>query len=231
MSFNNVRFDNIYLLEGRRKSPFFPVQRNIYSHKKVHRIRSTEKGLLDIQQPIGFIVEDDADSLNIIEHLTSVLMTEDWAPLQFEDEPGRIYQAVLNNDMGDFEKFVRTRKGTLQFVAHAVESETKKLNLTATNQTYTIGGQESTPWKSYTRFTVPQSSFTIESNFGKVVLIYDFFAGDVLEIDYDKRDVFLNGKDLAVAVQLESIWFELEPGVMQMKASHVTELTYSERYY
>ncbi|RST60235.1 hypothetical protein D5F11_007200 [Siminovitchia terrae] len=106
------------------------------------------------------------------------------------------------------------------------------LSITTSNQIFTIGGQESTPWTSRTRFTVPQSSFSLEtSKGGKVLLNYDFIAGDVLEIDYGKRDVRLNGKDLAVSIAFETVWKELEPGVVQIKASHQTELMYSERYY
>ena len=102
------------------------------------------------------------------------------------------------------------------------------LNITASEQIFTIGGQESTPWTSRTRFTVPQSSFSLETNnSGKVILNYDFIAGDVLEIYYNTRDVFLNGKDLAVSIALETEWFKLVPGPVGLRASHETELNYT----
>ncbi|MFD1707564.1 hypothetical protein ACFSCZ_12600 [Siminovitchia sediminis] len=40
---------------------------------------------------------------------------------------------------------------------------------------------------------------------GKIILNYNFIAGDVLVIDYETRDIFLNDKDLAVSIALESV--------------------------
>lgn len=232
MVFNNIRKPQILLLEGRRKSPYFPVNRQIVRYARGYRIKKTEKGLLEIQQSIGYVVEDDVDALAIRDDLTSWLITEDWAPLQFDDEPGRTYWAVVQNDMSDFERFAQLRYGTIQFVAKSAEGAMHTFNITTTFQTFTIAGQEKTPWRSKTTFSAPADQFVLETNTGgKIILNYDFIAGDVLEIDYETRDVWLNGEDLAISIALETVWFELEPGFMLMRASHETELKYTERYY
>jgi phage-related protein len=81
-------------------------------------------------------------------------------------------------------------------------------------------------------FSLPQSQFTLENNQGgKIILNYSFIAGDRLEIDYLERKVTLNGKDLAIAISLDTVWFDLKPGQVQLKASHSTALTYTERFY
>lgn len=232
LSFNGVRNDSIYLLRGRTKSPFHPIQREIVNTNGRHRLKKTERGLLEINQPIGFVAKEDQTQIEIIEQLTSWLITNDWAMLSFDDEPGRRYEALLQNDMSDFEKISWLREGTLQFIAKDTFGADKMINVGPNFSSHIITGQTETPWNSRTRFSVPQSSFTIETNKGcKIILTYDFIAGDVLEIDYDKRDVRLNGKNLAVSIALETVWKELEPGQVQIKASHPTELVFSERYY
>ncbi|RWR06756.1 phage tail family protein [Siminovitchia fortis] len=232
MSFNGQRNSSIYLLRGRSKSPFHPLNREIVSTNGRHRLKKTERGLLEISQPIGFVAKEDQTQMDIIKSLTSWLITNNWGVLSFDDEPGRRYVALLQNDMNDFEKISWLREGTLQFVVKETLGADKTINIGTEFANYTITGQTETPWTSRTRFTVPQSSFTIETTKGgKIILNYDFIAGDILEIDYETRDVRLNGKDLAVSIALETVWFELEPGQVQIKASHPTEMKYTERYH
>ena len=114
---------------------------------------------------------------------------------------------------------------------HYIYSEAKTITVPTNFQTFTIGGHESTVWKSKTVFKSSQNQFVLESDVGKIILNFNFIAGDVLEIDYEKRDVFLNGKDLATAIDIKTEWFELPVGEVQLRASHETELTYNERYY
>ncbi|MEN2468015.1 phage tail family protein, partial [Ornithinibacillus sp. JPR2-1] len=74
--------------------------------------------------------------------------------------------------------------------------------------------------------------FTLESSNGLYILLnYNFIAGDMLEIDYVGRKVYLNGNDLRSAVSMSSHFVELEPGQMEIVASHVCTLIYDERYY
>lgn len=232
MTFNNKRNNDIYLLKGRSKSPFHPLDREILSKNGRHRLKKTERGLLEISQPIGFKAKEDQTQIDIFERLTNWIITEDWGVLSFDDEPGRSYKAVVQNSMDDFEKMAWLRQGTLQFIAKDTLGADKTLNIGTEFKTHTITGQVKTPWISRTRFTVPQEKYILETNKGiKIILNYDFIAGDVLEIDYETRGVFLNGKDLAVSVDLKTVWFELKPGNVQIKASHPTELTYTEIYY
>lgn len=232
MVFNGIRKPNVHLLKGRKKSPYFPLERQFDRYAGGYRLKKTEKGLLEIRQPIGYVVKNDTDALAFRDELTSWLITNDWAPLKFDDEPGRTYWVVVQNDMSDFERFAKLRYGTVLFVAKSAEGKTHTLNISTTFETFTITSQTATPWSSRTVFAEPASGFSLETNKGgKIILNYDFIAGDVLEVNYETRDVWLNGEDLAVSIALETMWFELEPGAVQIKASYDTELIYSERYY
>jgi predicted phage tail component-like protein len=231
-SFNNIRKSYVYMLEGRMKAPFAPIHRTIVKFPGGHRLKKSERGLLDIHQPIGFVAIDNITALNIKDDLASWLVTENPVPLQFDDEPGRTYMAVVQNTLEDFDKFVRLRKGTIQFVSLESLGQTHNLNIHTEFETFTILGQDKTPWTSKTTFAGSANQYILENNQGgKIILNYNFIAGDVLEIDYKKRKVTLNGNLLQTAISIYSHWFDLKPGQMQIKASHPTTLTYTERYY
>ncbi len=71
---------------------------------------------LIINQPVGFTVRDDNHALQLKDELASWLVTDESVELQFDDEPGRIYYAVVQNSIDDFEKFAELRNGTIQFL-------------------------------------------------------------------------------------------------------------------
>lgn len=233
MTFNGIRKPYLYMLDGREKAPFAPINRNIVQYPGGYRLKKTERGLLEIKQPVGFIYETDEEALQLKDDLAAWLYTEDWAPLEFDDEPGRIYYSVVQNTITDLSDELGVYKeGIIQFLCLYACGKTHDLAITTNFQTFTILGQDKTPWTSKTTFTAPATQFTLETNHGgKIILNYSFIAGDVLEIDYKKRKITLNNNDLAVALSIQSVWFELEPGQVQIKASHPTTLTYTERYY
>ncbi|MBT2215830.1 phage tail family protein [Virgibacillus dakarensis] len=116
--FNGVKKPWLYLLEGRKKSPFAPIKNNLLTVPGMAgaHINGTETGVLYITQPVGFIVNDDEHASQLIDELASWLITDESVPLELEDEPGRTYYAKLEGDIGDFEKFVDQRKGTITFL-------------------------------------------------------------------------------------------------------------------
>ncbi|WP_167751420.1 distal tail protein Dit [Lentibacillus salicampi] len=232
MTFNNTRNTNFPLLQGRKKAPFFPLNRTITSYAGVHRLKKTEKGLLSISQPIGFIVKNDEHALQLKDELSNWLVTENWAPLQFDNEPGRRYTAVVQNTLDDFEKFVDQRSGTVQFVAKDELGDKRTETINTTNTTIQVTGQAETPWATQTTFGIDADQFVLEANNGLYVqLDYNFIQGDVLKIDYKYRKVTLNDELLMTPISLQTNWLPLTPGYMQMKASHETEISYSERHY
>ncbi|WP_313429867.1 distal tail protein Dit [Siminovitchia terrae] len=231
MTFNGTRKPFVTVLE--KKRPYWaPLNRNIHTTRSGHtRLLNTEKEVLII--PVTLFIDGNSkeDLLSKAEEVAGWLITKEEEKLTFDDQPNRHFMAALDGGV-DADEIVSFSRCSIEFSCLYKMGAEHTLPITTSNQTFAITGQESTPWTSRTRFTVPQSSFNLEtSRGGKVILNYDFIAGDVLEIDYDKRDVRLNGKDLAVSLAFETVWKELEPGPVQIKASHPTDLSYSERYY
>lgn len=230
--FNDYRFEDLYLLQGRKKSPFSPIKRELIQYQSGFRLKKSTRDPLEISQPIGFLANNDTHFLNIIEHLTSKLLTDDWRTLKFEDEPGRSYKAILQNGIDDFEKMANYGSGTLNFVALYAEGEETYLELTSSFIEFTVKGQVKTDWTSKTTFSAAANKYTLEAEgHGQVILNYNFIAGDVLTIDYHKRKVLLNGKNLATAIALNTVWFQLMPGNIKIKASAATKLQYQERFH
>jgi predicted phage tail component-like protein len=230
--FNNHRIEGIYLLQGRNKSPFSPVIRELTEYSGGHRLKKTTRGLIEISQPISFLEDGDEQFINKVEYLTEKLIFDDFKTLIFEDEPRRSYPAVLMNDVSDFERMLNYGKGTLSFTALYAAGKEIELNLMPERRSYFITGQRETDWISRTTFKAATSEFVLEEAAGgRIILNYEFIQGDVLMIDYHKRKVLLNGKSLATAIALNTVWFPLLPGTMNLKASADTTLEYQERFH
>ncbi|WP_240407268.1 distal tail protein Dit [Gracilibacillus halophilus] len=118
MTFNGERKSWLILLEGREKSPFAPQNNNLLRvpEKPGAYIESTDTGVLYITQPIGFMVEDDADALAKQDELSSWLITDEPVPLEFDNEPGRTYYVKIDGDIPDFNRVANLRRGTITFV-------------------------------------------------------------------------------------------------------------------
>lgn len=152
--------------------------------------------------------------------------------LEFTDEAAFFIATLQDGDTPEEDS--NDIVGTLVFLCSdpAKRKHTHTLTIPTTFQTFAIHGQESTPWTSKTTFTSAANQYILETNQGgKIILNYNFIAGDVLEIDYKKRKVTLNGNLLQTAISIYSHWFDLKPGQMQIRASQPTTLTYTERYY
>lgn len=116
--FNGEKKPWIYLLKGRSKAPFPAINRTLVEVPGMHGAHLTSHRLepLIIEVPIGFKVKNDEDALSLKDELASWLYTANPAPLEFEDEPGRIYYAVVQNTIDDFERMAWLRQGTIQFL-------------------------------------------------------------------------------------------------------------------
>ncbi|MDO6451715.1 distal tail protein Dit [Oceanobacillus profundus] len=231
MTFNGIRKSHIYLLEGRQKASFAPISRNITSTRKGHRLKDSKHELLPISQPIGYIASNDVDALEIKDELAEWLITKDVAPLQFDDEPGRTYWAVVQNSIDDLSRLAFTRQGTIQFLCFYTTGATKSINVTTTSTNHTITGQTKTPWTIEVNFTADTNRFEFWAGDIYLQLNYNFKAGEKLIVNYTGRKVTLNGNDLRKAVSMSSNFEELTPGIVSVRASHAAKLIYDERYY
>lgn len=139
-TFDGIKKDWIYILEGRKKAPFPSMKRNTIDIPGVHGsyLESTDIEPLVIEQPFGFVQGYDWTSIK--DELASWLFTNEPVPLQFPHEPGRTYYAVVQNTIDDFERVNRTKlmQGTITFLcldpyAYGTE-QTVQLSSTIANE-------------------------------------------------------------------------------------------------
>lgn len=118
LTFNGIKKPWLYLLQGRYKPPFAPIQRDLIYVTGMDGayLGNTNLRPLYINQPVGFVVKNDEHALQLKDELADWLITNEPVPLQFDDEPGRTYYAVVQNTIEDFERFVNLRQGTIQFL-------------------------------------------------------------------------------------------------------------------
>lgn len=128
------------MLEGRTKPPFASINRNLLTIPGRHGafLRRSQKQPLPINQPIGFKVDNDMQGLNLKDELAEWLVTEQAAPLQFDDEPGRTYFAIVINTLEDFERMATLRQGTIQFLVLDGLGYSDETTQTITNNSFII---------------------------------------------------------------------------------------------
>lgn len=233
MIFNNVekeylKVSNTFTLPARSEAGFstHPLKRA--------GSRITQTRLKELPIPVPVIVEPNGLSLDDIKvDVNGWLSQEADKVLKFNFYPKYHYMARLEK-IHWIDETEHLMKGTIHFVCTEVPYRLgfkESLEINSSLQRYIIGGQVETPWQSKTTFTERTDQFVLESNKGKLIINYGFIVGDLLEIDYKSRDIKLNGVLIDVGLSLESVWFDLDVGEMKFKASHETELVYTERYY
>ena len=237
MKFNGVQKPYIGVLRGRIRPFFAPLSR---SSKFDSGLIRTDRGHRIIEVPVFIEYDGISHFRSLTEEIAEWLVHDEPKILEFADEPDRIYFAVVDDTVS--ENIVRNN-GTdviIKFVCGYKYSQER--NIKIEEQTAkTINGHKPTMWKTKTTFTENQSSYEIKFNTpGKIdlrdiniiKLNYNFVKGDVLEIDYSKREVTVSGIDITnTVVILKSNFMELPIGQVEFTASHDTEIYYYERYY
>lgn len=231
MIFNGIEKDYIKVNMALFRPPTPPIEFKV-KEKVQGGSRKIGKRFTDMILPVPITIKSDRPIEFLKEEISNWLYSEEAQKLVFRQIPNRYYLAEYESMQLD-EKG-RYAKGVINFyLAEAYRyGYDVPIKLPSTFTSYAIKGQTKTPWTSKTIFTSAQSSFVLETDQGgKISLQYNFVVGDTLEIDYDKRKVSLNGNNLAVSILFETVWFLLNPGNVQIRASHPTTLIYTPRFY
>lgn len=237
MIFNGIEKDYIYILRGRERPFFAPLQRNF---RDIENLVNTDRGVRVMPIPIGIKYDRISDLERLKEDIAGWLVHEKPKRLEFKDDPDRLYYAVVDDTINNGFLYNQATEATINFICGYKYSHERNLSIDDT-LTSNIEGHKSTPWKTKTIFTDETSSYELQFNspgktdlrdINKIKLNYEFVAGDVLEIDYSKRKITVNDVDRSnILVILQSNYMELPIGEVEFSVSHETELFYHERYY
>ncbi len=219
MIFNGIEKDYVAILRGRNR-PFFMVG---------------EKRELVI--PILILYESISHYERLKEDISLWLKHDEAKPLTFKDDSERVYFAITES-INEVDIYPRGAEATITFHCESKYSLEKSIQ---SGGTHIIQGHESTFWRTHTEFTSNVTGYELAftpvgkselKDINKIVLNGDFRSGDILEIDYRKRRVTLNNKDISnQLVIVQSNYKELDIGSVEISSSVPTTVYYHERYY
>ncbi|MGN7938497.1 distal tail protein Dit [Metabacillus sp. 22489] len=150
MTFNNERRSYLTILKGRERPSWAPIEQELIeipgragAYKKSKKVKVRQ-----INVPVLIEAENIADIQKVKEDLASWLITDEAAPLVFDDEPNRIYYAEVDGSL-DLEEFVNIGTGVISFICAdpykygplhrgVFESEIASITNSGTTETYPI---------------------------------------------------------------------------------------------
>ena len=116
-SFNGVKKDYVIAERGKRRSAFAPITRNLLRVPNMPGayLQGTETEVRVISQPIVINGADRFEVRKLEEDLAAWLITNEPKELIFDDEPDRVYFAIVQGDLS-IEDVVRFGRGEIEFV-------------------------------------------------------------------------------------------------------------------
>ncbi|MFC4661749.1 distal tail protein Dit [Oceanobacillus aidingensis] len=152
--------------------------------------------------------------------------------LEFTDENAHFVATLSGANIPDEDSNSLICTMTFTCADSAKRMDEKVIEVGASESTHAIAGQDETPWEISLRFTANTDKFELRAGDIYILLGYEFIEGDRLIIKYEGREVWLNDDtDLRYSIRLASNYKMLEPGDIEVKASHACELKYDERFY
>jgi predicted phage tail component-like protein len=117
MTFRGIKKDYITVLRGRKRPPWAPIQRNILTVPGFPGgyLQNTETGPRPLEVPVLIQADSFSDLQKLKEDLAMWLVTDTPQELIFDDEPDRVYFAVVDGSL-DLDELVRWGQGVIRFI-------------------------------------------------------------------------------------------------------------------
>lgn len=231
MIYNGIKKDFVRVNMELFRPPTPPIQ-FITSEKPTGGDRVYNKRFAGMELPVPITIRSNRRIEELKQELSDWLVHDEPKKLEFVDMSGLYYLAYYQGM--ELNERYRFAKGVITFylpVAYRFGAD-KSLNIGTSFANHNVTGQVATLWVSRTVFSGETRNYTLDNGRGgKIVLNYTFGENDVLEIDYEKRLIKLNGVARMPLLSLDSNWFKLQPGINRLRASHETVVTYRETYY
>lgn len=235
MIFNEFEKDYITVLRGRMRPFIAPLIRD---KKFDSHLVKTDRGHRFIEVPV-FIKYDSLEHFRTLtEDIAEWLVHDEPKVLSFKDEPDRMYYALVDDTMNEDFLYNIGTESVIKFICGYKYSQERTIQATGN---HTIAGHTSTSWRTKTVFSSNVTGYELQFNapgktalrdINKIVVKGNFISGDTLEVDYSKRKIKLNGKDISnQLVIIQSNYRELDIGSVEFSSSYKTEIYYHERYY
>lgn len=231
MIFNGIEKDYIKVNMGLFRPPTPPIHFNTREKRGGGAVRRNKR-FTDMTLTVPITIRTDSHVELLKEDISDWLYHKEPKRLEFKQIPNRYYMAEYEGM--ELEEKYKYATGEIYFYLSEPYrfGVDKTIDITTTNQTFEVTGQDKTNWYTKAVFGTPSTTYELTGSNGLYVkLNYNFVAGDVLEINYANRSVTLNGIDLAVSIDLRTNWTALPIGYIDLMATQPTTLYYAERFY
>lgn len=240
MTFNGVSKPFVHVTVETQRPMWAPIEWEMveipgrpgaYLKQKKIKVRSLS---------VPVVIKGVDDMQKAKEEVAEWLVTDEPCPLVFPDEPDRTYYAVIDGE-GQLDEVFKFGKGTINFICADPYKHGAEVVLSVSETAGAItdikndGSAPTSPVVNCT-FTGAATAYSIEllnddgSVFQGVYVKFNFIADDKLTIDFSKRTAFVNGTKKNSAVLIKSDFFNIPAKGAKVKASHPSELRFTEKY-
>lgn len=233
MIVDNEELKEVEVLYTFARSPF-PMEYETRSRKQGGARLNYKRGMSEeIPIDVKFIREDSSVSWeDVLSKVAGVLLGKEEKKISFKHDSEKYFLAhVMSIEIEEEYEYAATGYITIFSEHPCMFGDEITLSATDEEQSFKIQGQQDTSWTSRTVMQEDSDKYSIKSSDQFLDIFFDFVRGDVIEIDYNTRRITLNGKNIDVGLSLESDWFILSPGYVNLVCSDTTDIIYTPRYY
>lgn len=213
-SFNGIKKKYLIPLFGFNREPWAPVEREYQDIRSRPGVYMRSKRIVKQRTfSIPVVLHDmEMDYNKLKEDLATWLIHDEAKPLIFDDEPNRIYFAVIDGSFSP-DDIVTFGKGTLTFVCPSPYKYGFEDTIPIGDYPIINDGNVKTPPILTMKITSPSSTYSLNNGAGKnIKLTYPFKTNDIVVVDMDKRKIIINGSLQMQTLDLYSEFFDLMPG-------------------
>jgi predicted phage tail component-like protein len=215
---NSFTFDGIskpYLtvLKDSNRQPWAPIEWTYQDVPKRPGALPVKKntGVRALPLPVFLKGKSIEDLQKVKEDLAEWLIHDEPKPLIFDDEPDRIYYAVVDGSF-DPDEILKWGQGVIPFICPDPYKYGEEESLILGDfPIRNVGTLKTNPVFSI-KFMSNTTNYTVSINEKTLKVIWDFKQNDLLIIDTNKRKIIINNLVKITALDLNSKWPEFIRG-------------------
>lgn len=215
---NSFTFDGIskpYLtvLKDSNRQPWAPIEWTYQDVPKRPGALPVKKntGVRALPLPVFLKGKSIEDLQKVKEDLAEWLIHDEPKPLIFDDEPDRIYYAVVDGSF-DPDEILKWGQGVIPFICPDPYKYGEEESLILGDfPIRNVGTLKTNPVFSI-KFMSNTTNYTVSINEKTLKVIWDFKQNDLLIIDTNKRKIIINNLVKMTALDLNSKWPEFIRG-------------------
>ncbi|MEV5038867.1 phage tail family protein [Peribacillus frigoritolerans] len=212
-TFNGISKPYLSALKGSNRQPWAPIEWTFQEVPKRPGALPVKKntGVRALPLPVFLKADSIEDLQKVKEDLAEWLIHDEPKPLIFDDEPDRIYYAVVDGSF-DPDEILKWGQGVIPFICPDPYKYGEEESLILDDSPIrNVGTLKANPVFSI-KFMANITNYTVSVNEKTLKVIWNFKQNDLLMIDTSKRKIIINNLVKMTALDLSSKWPEFIKG-------------------